>query len=242
MTSARTLNVRGPGGSSRPAASRPGSAGDRAADDGPLASLDIALAGTGLRDPHDERWSPTDATGRFVVHPEDDSYLLAVLHPSGFATQAGAGHDRVIRLEPWATLTFLSTGDAADQKADVTVRPAGAQARGARGPGLLNPDEGPAGRGQGARGRDRRIRSLAMGQGTAISLPVERFSLNPGEVRSFELEAPGQAERRVRGRFSTNCIPAGATKGSFSRNASPLGPWSSSITRTRPAGQPGERT
>jgi hypothetical protein len=37
---------------------------------------------------------------------------------------------------------------------------------------------------------------LAMRQGTSISLPVEEFSLKPGETRAFELEPPSDADRK----------------------------------------------
>jgi beta-lactamase regulating signal transducer with metallopeptidase domain len=164
--------------------------------DGPFAALDVALSEARMRDSFDEQWSPTDEKGHFVVYPADDSYTLAILHSTGFATQAGATKDALIRLQPWATVTFTSTGDVADQQADVGIRPIGTRPGS---PGFRvysiktkgKPIEVKVPPGEIAVSR-----SLDMGQGTAVSLPVEEFTLGPGESRVFELKRPTDAERK----------------------------------------------
>ncbi|SIO55811.1 hypothetical protein SAMN05444166_5146 [Singulisphaera sp. GP187] len=163
---------------------------------GPFAALDVSLAGTQLRDPYDEQWSPTDENGHFVVYPKDDDDLLMILHPSGFAIQAGAQKADLIRLQPWAALTFNSTGDVADQNANVGIRPVGLKpsAPGVRVASIAttgNPVEVQVPAGEIALSR-----SLAMGEGVSISLPVEQFSLRPGEVRTLEIKPPSEADRK----------------------------------------------
>lgn len=168
---------------------------------GPFALLPVALSGTQLRDPLDEQWSPTDAKGHFVVHPKDDEFVM-VLHPSGFAIQDRAGIDgtRPIQLQPWATLTFRSTGDVADQHASVSVRPTGLRP-GAPALQVYSIE---------TKGKPVEIkvpageivvsRSLSTGQGTSVALPVETFTLNQGESRVLEIKPPSDADReRARG-------------------------------------------
>jgi beta-lactamase regulating signal transducer with metallopeptidase domain len=162
----------------------------------PYAALDIALAGTQMRDPFDEEWSPTDEKGHFVVYPKDDAYRLVILHPSGVVMQAGSDKNVALKLQPWATLSFRSTGEVVDQHADVTIRPAG-----------LKPDE-PGFKIYSIQTKGKPVevkvpagevlvsRSLEMGQGTSISLPVETFSLRPGEARTMELTPPSDADRK----------------------------------------------
>jgi hypothetical protein len=163
---------------------------------GAFAASDVVLSGTQMRDPFDEQWSPTDENGHFVVYPTDDSYLLAILHPSGFAIQSGAAKNVVFRLQPWATITFRSTGDVADQEANVSIKPIGTKA-GAPGFGIYSvKTKGKPVEVKVPAGAIVLSRSLAMGQGTSISLPVEEFTLRPGETRTFELKPPGQADRK----------------------------------------------
>jgi hypothetical protein len=162
----------------------------------PLAMSQLMLAGTQLRDPFDEHWYPTDENGHFVVYPTDDCYLLAILHPSGFAIQPGAGKNLVFRLQPWATMTFSSTGDVADQQANVLITPTGSKP-GAPCFAIYSIEtkgkpidvKVPA-------GKIVVSRSLAMEKGRSISLPVEEFSLKPGETRTFDLKPPSEADRK----------------------------------------------
>jgi hypothetical protein len=65
---------------------------------GPFASSNVVLSGTQMRDAFDERSSPTDENGHFVVYLTDNSYLLAILHSSGFAIQSDAAKNVVFRL------------------------------------------------------------------------------------------------------------------------------------------------
>jgi hypothetical protein len=163
---------------------------------GPFAMSDVVLSGTQLRDPFDEQWSPTDEIGHFVVHPTDDSYLLAIMHPSGFAIQPGVAKNVVFRLEPWATITFSSTGDVADQEAYLSIKPTGTK------PGELGftiysvRTKGKPVEVKVPAGKIVVSRSLAMEKGRSISLPVEEISLKPGETRTFELKPPSEADRK----------------------------------------------
>ena len=163
---------------------------------GPFAMSDVVLSGTQLRDPFDEQWSPTDENGHFVVHPTDDSYLLAILHPSGFAIQAGAAKNVVFRLQPWATIKFSSTGDVADQQANLSITPTGTKP-GEAGFAIYSIEtKGKPVEVKVPAGKIVLSRSLAMEQGRSISLPVEEFSLRPGETRTFELKPPSEADRK----------------------------------------------
>jgi hypothetical protein len=164
--------------------------------DGPFATSSVMLSGTQLRDPLDEEWSPTDENGHFIAHPQDKSYLLAILHPSGFAIQSGAPKNVVFRLQPWATIKFSSTGEVADQEAKLSIRPAGIKAgetefaiysiKTTDKPVEVNV---PA-------GNVVLSRSLAMGQGRAVSFPVEEFALKAGETRTVMLKPPSEADRK----------------------------------------------
>jgi hypothetical protein len=163
---------------------------------GPFAALDVALAGTQIRDPFDEQWSPTDEGGRFVVYPKDDTDLLMILHPSGFATQSGAAKDEEVRLQPWATMTLSSTGDVADQHANISIRPTGTRAGE---PGLQVYSIKTKGKPVEIKvpaGEIVVYRSLEMTQGMSVSLPVEAFSLRPGDARALELKPPSDADRK----------------------------------------------
>ena len=90
---------------------------------------------------------------------------------------------------------FTFPDAAADQHADVTIKPAGA------GPGVPGfqiysiKTEGKPVEVKVPAGEIVLSRSLDMGQGTAISFPVEEFTLRPGETRLFELKAPSKADR-----------------------------------------------
>jgi hypothetical protein len=154
------------------------------------------LSGFQLRDPFDEQWSPTDENGHFIVQPPEDSYLIAILHPSGFAIQNGAEKNVVLRLQPWATITFSNTGNVADQQANLSVAPTGTKP-GVAGFAIYSIET--KGKPVAVRVPPGAIvlsRSLEMGQGTAVSLPVDEFSLRPGETRTFELKPPSEADRK----------------------------------------------
>jgi hypothetical protein len=162
----------------------------------PLAMSQVMLAGAQLRDPFDEHWYPTDENGHFVGYPTDDSYLLAILHPSGFAIQAGAGKNVVFRLQPWATMTFSSTGDVAEQQANVLITPTGSRP-GAPCFAIYSIEtKGKPVEVKVPAGKIVLSRSLAMEKGMYISLPVEEFSLTPGETRTFDLKPPSEADRK----------------------------------------------
>jgi hypothetical protein len=178
--------------------------GDRARDAqvivlptaGPFAMPDVVLSGTQMRDPFDEQWSPTDENGHFIVHPTDDSYLLAILHPSGFAIQAGAAKNVVFRLQPCATITVSSTGDVADQQANVSIKPTGTKP-GEPGFTIYSVEtKGKPVEVKVPAGAIVLSRSLTVAQGTSTSIPVEEFSLKPGETRTFELKPPSEADRK----------------------------------------------
>lgn len=156
----------------------------------------VVLSGTELRDPLDELWSPTDEKGHFDVYPTDDSYSLAVLHPSGFAIQAGPANHALVRLELWASINFISTGDVVDQRTDITIKATGAR------PGDLGwhifsiQTKGKPVEIKVPAGDIVVSRSLDMGQGVGISLPVEQFPLKPGESRTLELKRPSPTDRK----------------------------------------------
>ena len=166
-------------------------------------SLGVALADKQLRDPYDEQWSPTDAEGRYTIYLESDDYVLAILHPEGCDVRPGPAKDKppTIRLEPWATVTFSTTGGIDDQNGDVTVRPAALAA------------DGPQFHVYEVRVKDKAVsvpvppgrvsvsRSLKMGDGVSIGLPVEQFELKPGENRDVAVEPPTDADRAKAAKF-----------------------------------------
>jgi hypothetical protein len=163
---------------------------------GPFALTDVVLSGTQMRDPFDERWTPTDENGHFVVYPTDNSYLLAILHPSGFAIQSGAAKNVVFRLQPWATITFNSTRDVGDQQANLSIKPTGIKPGE---PGFLIYSVETKGKPVDVKvpaGVIRLSRSLTMEKGRSVTLPVEEFSVRPGETRTCELKPPSQADRK----------------------------------------------
>ena len=163
---------------------------------GPFAMSDVVLSGTQMRDSFDERWSPTDENGHFIVYPTDNSYLLAILHPSGFAIQSGAAKNVVFRLQPWATIKFSSTGDVGDQQANVSIKPTGTKP-GEPGFTIYSVEtKGKPVEVKVPAGAIVLSRSLAMEKGVSVTLPVEEFSLRPGEMRTFELKPPSQADRK----------------------------------------------
>ena len=157
---------------------------------GPFATSTVMLSGTRLRDPSDEQWSPTDENGHFIVYPADDSYVLAILHPSGFVIQAGTAKNVVFRLQPWSTITFSSTGNVADQQANLSITPTGLQP-GQAGFAIYSIEtKGKPVDVKVPAGKTVLSRSLTMERGRSISLPVEEFLLSPGETRTFELKPP----------------------------------------------------
>jgi beta-lactamase regulating signal transducer with metallopeptidase domain len=163
---------------------------------GPFATSTVMLSGTQLRDPSDEQWSTTDENGHFIVYPADDSDLLAILHPSGFVIQAGTAKNVVFRLQPWATITFSSTGDVADQQANISITPTGAKP-GQAGFAIYSIEtKGKPVEVKVPAGEIVVSRSLEMEKGRSVTTPVEEFSLRPGKARTFELKPPTEADRK----------------------------------------------
>jgi hypothetical protein len=157
----------------------------------------VMLSGAQLRDPLDEQWILTDAAGRFTVYPNEDECWIVSLHPSGFSLQRGPakGEHRTTRLQPWATVTFTSTGEIAGQSAHINAYPTGTGS------------EGPYFDVYGIKAKSKPIdvkvpagkiivsRSLEMKEGVAIATPVETISLSPGEQRNLEVAPANAAER-----------------------------------------------
>jgi beta-lactamase regulating signal transducer with metallopeptidase domain len=185
-------------------------------------SLTVMLSGAQLRDSLDEQWTLTDATGRYTVYPQKDDCWIAALHPEGFALRRGAAKDehRTVRLQPWATVTFSSTGESAGQTADINANPTGT---GPKGPyfdvyqiktkGKPIDVNVPA-------GKMVVSRSLETKEGVAIAAPVEAFSLAPGEQRTLAVAPANAADRaaasdkfeRLHGTKKTEAKPAPMTK------------------------------
>jgi hypothetical protein len=93
-------------------------------------------------------------------------------------------------------MTFSSTGDVADQQANVSITPTGTKP-GAAGFAIYSIEtKGKPVDVKIPAGKIAVSRSLAMGKGMYISLPVEEFSLTPGETRTFELKPPSEADRK----------------------------------------------
>ena len=171
---------------------------------GPFAAAEVILSETQLRDPYDEQWSSTDELGHFVVHPTDDSYVLAIVHPSGFAIQPGAVKNIVFRLQPWATISFGNKGDVADQQINLSIAPAGARSGQARFAIYSIEPKGKPIEVKVPAGVIIVSRSLAMRKGMSVSLPVEETALKPGETRAFVLNAASDADRKAQKRSSIN--------------------------------------
>jgi beta-lactamase regulating signal transducer with metallopeptidase domain/protocatechuate 3,4-dioxygenase beta subunit len=164
--------------------------------------LGVALKDTQLRDPFDDKWTTADTDGRFTIYPANDERYVAVLHPAGFILQKlpdQRGERLQLKLDGWASVTFTSTGETADQSADLTVVPTGVDGQlpefhvyelKARGNAV--DVKIPA-------GKVNLRRTLAMKGGTSISLPVDTFDLAPGEERTLELSPPTKADREQAG-------------------------------------------
>ena len=151
----------------------------------------VALRGTALCDPLDEQWTTADEKGQFAVYPSKDEYFIAALHPSGFSLQRGPAGlaDIVVRLEPWASVTFSATQELAENSWDITTLPTGT---GRDWPYYWvhePPNEGkpvtvylPAGE---IEVRTTRISvdspATSSGPSYAVSTRLTRFSLHPGE-------------------------------------------------------------
>ena len=161
---------------------------------------EVVLQGTRIRDPYNERWSLTDDHGRFTVYPCDEEFYILALHPKGFALQrASRDSDRQLTLElnlqPWSIVKFISTGEVADQLAQILCKPNGA---GQDWPTFsifeIKPQATPV--------------SVYVPPGQAIvycsskaklpaltSMPDMPLSLQPGEERSIEIKPPIEDQR-----------------------------------------------
>ena len=163
---------------------------------GPLTASSVAISGTQLRDPLDEQWVSTDENGQFTVYPREADYLLMVLHPAGYLSQKVPATTQVLRLEPWATITLGSTGDIAEIQATISIWPNGAN------PGdpwtqiYLNLIKGKSIEIKVPTGQITVSQSLEMGRGVFMSLPADRFFLEPGEGRTVEVKPPSDADRK----------------------------------------------
>ena len=168
---------------------------------GPLTVSGVVLSGTQLRDPLDEQWVSTGENGQFTVYPREADDLLMVLHPSGCFTQKVLASTQVLRLEPWATVTLDGKRQSVDsQQTNVSIRSNGSNSGE---PGieiflLLEKDKPveikvPA-------GTITVGLSLAIlakeGEPARIHIPVDQFSLNPGESHTSVIK------------FSTNSVSA----------------------------------
>jgi len=163
-------------------------------------NLPVALKGTTLRDPHDERWTQADERGRFTIYPPENEYFVAVLHPSGFVLHRGTEKDKQAELEltltPWAIIKFSTVGDVGNQTAGINARPDGAdldwptfQLYEVRAKG--RPIDVPV-----PPGKISISRTLPIKEGSSISLPVETFSLQPGEERVVQMKPPTDDDRK----------------------------------------------
>ncbi len=151
-----------------------------------FAMLAVEMSGTKLREPWNELWSPTDASGKFVVNPQDDEYLLAILHPEGFAYQHGIENRDKIKLELWATIRFAN--EKLGREATLSITPASAMGEN---PGfkinslkLTNtPTEVkvPA-------GKITVQHSLKKSDDKTVSYPMIKFELKPGEARTVSFD------------------------------------------------------
>jgi hypothetical protein len=168
---------------------------------GPYLNTGVCLKGTDLRDPFDEQWSPTDAGGEFTIYPTEDDYFIAALHVSGFSLLHVSGKDHQtlpaqLQLERWATVTVSSQKEAIGQTVNFSIIPSGADAQW---PDFdiysIEAADQPVGIKVPA-GRVSAQRSLKMEQGTSTSLPLEAFSLQPGERRDLELKPASEEERK----------------------------------------------
>jgi len=163
-------------------------------------NLPLALKGTSLRDPHDERWTQTDERGRFTIYPREDEYFVAVLHASGFALHRGTDKDKQaepeLTLAPWAIIKFSTLGDVGKQTAAISARPEGSDldwptlelydVKATAGP--IDVPVPP--------GKLSVSRTLPMKEGSSISLPVETFSLQPGEERIIQMKPATDDDRK----------------------------------------------
>jgi len=162
---------------------------------------EVSLKGTQLAQPYDEQWVASDEKGQFTIYPKDDEYFIVALHPAGFAITRWPSKDDdrtnfELALRPWAVVTITSTGDAKDQSASVSAYPLG---EGHSWPMFSLFQIQTAGKPVEIKVPPGRIvaqRSLKMDKGTSISLPVETFSLAPGEARTLELNAPSDEDRK----------------------------------------------
>jgi beta-lactamase regulating signal transducer with metallopeptidase domain len=185
-------------------------------------NLTVMLSGTQLRDPLDEQWTSTDATGRYTVYPQKDDCWIAALHPEGFALQKLAAKDehRTVRLQPWATVTFSSTGESAGQTALINAYPTGT---GPEGPYFDVYDLKTKGKPIDVKvpaGKMVVSRSLETKEGVSVASPVETLSLAPGEQRTLAVPPANAADRaaasdtfeQLHGAKKSDATPASTTK------------------------------
>ena len=187
--------------------------GDLTVDTSPF-HVHRMLSGSQLRDPFDERWSPTDENGHFIVYPTDDSYLLAILHPSGFAIQSGASKNVVFRLQPWATISLSSTGDVAEQLTNVSISPTGAKPEEAGFAIYSIETKGKPVEVKVPAGVIVVSRSLAMRNGMSVLSRSTSFPSSREKLCTLALKPPSDADRNVRGR-SPRAASGHQTRGSL---------------------------
>jgi hypothetical protein len=162
---------------------------------------EVSLKGKQLAQPYDEQWVASDEKGDFTIYPKDDEYFIVALHPSGFAIERGSSKDDnqtalELALRPWGSVTITTTSDAKDQSASVSAYPLG---EGRSWPMFSLFQIQTAGKPVEIKVPPGRIvtqRSLKMDKGTSISLPLETFSLAPGQSRTLELKSPTDDDRK----------------------------------------------
>jgi hypothetical protein len=168
-----------------------------------VATLGVTLDGKRLRDEFDEEWVAADEDGRFTIFPKAPTYFLFVLHDAGVAVlPAIAEHnDLDVRLEPWATITFTTTGDQPGQSGKLLSQSAGLSIR-----TKDMPPECPEFTIYEIKTEGKPVsipvppgevvvrRSLDMGDGSSIGLPANKFNIAPGAEHEFALEPPSVDE------------------------------------------------
>jgi hypothetical protein len=168
-----------------------------------VATLGVALKGKRLRDPYDEDWISSDDAGRFTIYPKAQTYFLFVLHEAGVAVLPASAevNDFDVRLEPWATITFTSTGDLPGQSDKLLSQSAGLSIRTTGMPPEC-PEftiyeikaEGEAVSVPVPPGNVVLRRSLDMGDGSSIGLPAKEFTIAPGAEHEVALDPPSPEE------------------------------------------------
>jgi beta-lactamase regulating signal transducer with metallopeptidase domain len=165
---------------------------------GPYLNTGVYLQDGHLRDLFDEDWTATDDQGNFTIYPSDKEFYIAAIHPTGFVmqrqTSGEAAANIQLHMQPWATVRFSSTGEIDSQSADVIAIPTGADSDWPNVDIYSIKTAGQPVEVKVPAGKITVARSLAMGKGTSISLPVENFSLDPNQQRTLELKPPSEED------------------------------------------------